>query len=315
MRYSKDAGYGASVMSSLPFAGSGKIFVVGDSGTANLSMLKELFTPDVDGKVRFASTIDSAVGSCTANAGDVILVMPGHTETVTAAAGLDLDVAGITIIGLGNGANRPTINLTTATSADIDIDAANITIKNLIIDLTGIDAIATGIDVNADDFTMDSCRVLVSDSDGQATLALLTDTGVDRLTVSNCQFVGDTSAGPVGAIRIIGGEGHRIKDSFFRFNVSDTSATGMIENRTTATLGIDIANNVIDTISTDTDAKGILLMTDASGTIRYNSLRSGVDVVTTSWINTPGITSLFENYGVNNDGETGMLVGTVSTST
>ena len=47
------------------------------------------------------ATIDYAVGRCTANAGDIIVAMPGHTETVTAAAGLDLDVAGICILGLG----------------------------------------------------------------------------------------------------------------------------------------------------------------------------------------------------------------------
>src|SRR3990167_10978149 len=60
------------------------------------------------------TTIDHAVGKCTANNGDLIIVMPGHTETVTAAAGLDLDVAGITLIGVGNGSDRPTINFTTA---------------------------------------------------------------------------------------------------------------------------------------------------------------------------------------------------------
>jgi hypothetical protein len=49
-------------------------------------------------------TIDYAVGQCTANNGDIIYVMPGHAEVVAAAAGLDLDVAGITIVGLGSGA-------------------------------------------------------------------------------------------------------------------------------------------------------------------------------------------------------------------
>ena len=57
-----------------------------------------------DGSIRrpFA-TIDYAVGRCSANVGDVIYVMPGHTETVSAAAGINLDVAGISVIGLGAG--------------------------------------------------------------------------------------------------------------------------------------------------------------------------------------------------------------------
>ena len=38
------------------------------------------------------ATIDQAIGACTAGNGDVILVMPGHTETLSAAAGIDADV-------------------------------------------------------------------------------------------------------------------------------------------------------------------------------------------------------------------------------
>ena len=79
--------------------------------------------------VRPYATLDYAVGKCTANNGDLILAKAGHTETVTAAGGLDLDVAGITIIGLGNGSDRPTVNFTTAVTADMDVDADNITIS------------------------------------------------------------------------------------------------------------------------------------------------------------------------------------------
>lgn len=43
--------------------------------------------------------MDYANGRCTANNGDVVFVQAGHTETVTAAAGLDLDVAGVTLGG------------------------------------------------------------------------------------------------------------------------------------------------------------------------------------------------------------------------
>ena len=35
------------------------------------------------------ATIDYAVGLCTAGQGDLIIVLPGHVETVSAAGGLD----------------------------------------------------------------------------------------------------------------------------------------------------------------------------------------------------------------------------------
>lgn len=57
------------------------------------------------------ATLDYAVGLCTANHGDVIYVMPGHAETVATAAAIDIDVAGVKVVGVGWGASRPTFTL------------------------------------------------------------------------------------------------------------------------------------------------------------------------------------------------------------
>ena len=103
------------------------------------------------------ATLDFAVGQCTAAQGDVIYVMPGHAETVSAAAGLALDVAGITVIGLGDGADQPTVTLDTIVSADVDVDAANVTVENINFVANFAD-IAVVLDVNADDFTVRNCR-------------------------------------------------------------------------------------------------------------------------------------------------------------
>jgi len=49
----------------------------------------------------FAS-INYAISQAAASSGDLILVLPGHTETVTAAAGLALNKAGLRIVGLAS---------------------------------------------------------------------------------------------------------------------------------------------------------------------------------------------------------------------
>ena len=103
------------------------------------------------------ATLDYAVGKCTASQGDVIYAMPGHAEVVSAAAGLALDVAGISIVGLGNGSLQPTVTLDTANTADVDVDAANVTVENIHFVANFAD-IAAAIDVNADDFTLRNCR-------------------------------------------------------------------------------------------------------------------------------------------------------------
>ncbi len=149
------------------------------------------------------ATIDAAIGKCTANKGDVILVAPGHAENLIAAAAIDADVAGITIIGLGAGSNRPTLTFKTSTAADIDIDAANITFQNLYFDLTGIDGIVAAIDVNAADFTIKDCEFLMADSGGQAVNAITTDAAAHRMKVENCIFK-SPDAGAEEAIKLLG---------------------------------------------------------------------------------------------------------------
>jgi hypothetical protein len=136
------------------------------------------------------ATIDYAVGRCTANNGDVIYVMPGHAETVSAAGGLDLDVAGITIIGIGNGSDQPTVTLDTADTADIDVDAANVTVENLHL-IANFADIAVIFDVNADDFTLRNCRFSQAAVDMNA-LVCVQDalvTASDRITIEGCHAI------------------------------------------------------------------------------------------------------------------------------
>lgn len=174
----------------------------------------------------FAS-IDYAVGRCTASKGDLIIVAPGHVETVAAAAGLDLDVAGITILGLGSGSNRPQVNFTTATTADMDVDAANITMQNFLF-TGGIDALAGPIDVNAADFKLLNCET--RDVTGQATDFIVTDANCDRLYISDWVHRGAAAAGADTAISIVGGDGMVIEN----FDVYGNFGVAAIENVTTA---------------------------------------------------------------------------------
>ena len=76
------------------------------------------------------STLDYAVGRCTAGRGDVIYIMPGYTQTMTAADDVDVDVAGVSVIGLGRGDKRPTFTYTVA-AGEFVIGADQVHIENL----------------------------------------------------------------------------------------------------------------------------------------------------------------------------------------
>lgn len=184
------------------------------------------------------STIDYAVGRCTAGKGDIIMVKPGHVETVTAAAGLALDVSTIAIIGLGAGDKRPQINFTTATTADMDVDAANITIYNLLL-TGGVDDLAGPIDVNAADFTMLNCET--RDVTGQFARCILADANANRLLIDGWFHNGAAAAGSVSALDIIGATNPEVRN----FKIVGNFSGSAIEFRTTAVVDHDIHDGYI----------------------------------------------------------------------
>ena len=69
------------------------------------------------------ATVDGAINACTANKGDKVIVMPGHAETITSTS-TSMDVAGVSVICLGTGLERPTFTYSTA-AATINVSAAN----------------------------------------------------------------------------------------------------------------------------------------------------------------------------------------------
>jgi hypothetical protein len=72
------------------------------------------------------ATLDYAIAFCTANNGDVIYVMPGHAQTLTTLVAVD--VAGVSIIGLGQGTDAPEFTV------GANIDGISVTVDNVLIE-------------------------------------------------------------------------------------------------------------------------------------------------------------------------------------
>jgi len=176
------------------------------------------------------STINGAIVQCTAGQGNIIFVMPGHAETVSTAAGVNLSKAGVAVIGLGNGSLRPTFNLT-ATGSTVSISAANCSLKNVLI-TGGVDAIASAVVVSAADCTIEGCEL--RDVTGQMTDGILTTAGAERLKILNHVHNGDVAAGTNAAIAIVGGSDIEITAEALDGNF----AVGAIDVRTTLTTNL-----------------------------------------------------------------------------
>jgi len=250
------------------------------------------------------ATLDGAINACTANNGDTIVLMPGHAESIIAAAGADFDIAGIKVVGLGTGTDRPTITFTTATTADIDFDAANIHIENVVF-INDIDALAAPLDVNAANVSFVNCEFRDDTAAKQTVRWILADANGDYLKVYNSINKGSDTAGAIAFITLTGSDHVELVGNSSH---GDFSAAN-IQVLTTAVTDVLISGNHLENANAvNVNIEGVAAST---GWVSNNSCRIATDTITT-WINIPGAMSLFENYGVNNAGETGKLIGVVS---
>lgn len=203
----------------------GKVFWVSNATTLLENQVSGSDSNDGSFNAPFA-TIDGAIGRCVANRGDIIFVKPGHAESLATLSGIDLDVAGVAVIGLGYGGNRPTINIT-ATAGCIDFSAANCIMSNILV-TGGIDAITRAFLIDAADCYLE---LNYRDVTGQCTDCVLTTANANRAKIHVNDYDGATAAGTNAGIAIVGGDHIEITGRYMDGNF----AVGGIDIRTTAT--------------------------------------------------------------------------------
>ena len=171
------------------------------------------------------ATLDYAVSNCTASQGDVIYVMPGHAENLAADSAVDIDIAGVKVIGLGWGAQRPTFTAT-AVAGDFKLAAAGVWIENLLF-LGGIDATTGILEVSAADCTIKDCEY--RDSTGQATDIVML-VSADRTHIDGLKVIGAAADDGDSAVSLADSDDAHIENCYLYGNFD----LGGIEFRTTA---------------------------------------------------------------------------------
>lgn len=168
--------------------GSGGEVLYGDSFHVDSGHTEAADTTDAGSKSKPFLTLDYAVGRTTANNGDAIYVAPGHAETLSADSAVDIDVAGLTIIGLGSGEDRPIFTFASATAADFKLAAANTRIHNLVFKCN-IASQAMMIETSADDCEISHCEFREGSATGLNFITVgVADADSDRLWIHDCKF-------------------------------------------------------------------------------------------------------------------------------
>lgn len=264
--------YGA-ISKVLPLmAPNAKVFFVGATTLPSYQDYIDDFGPDKQGANRTFATLAAALADANVvdARGDVILVLPGHTESIASAGALTVSKSGVSVVGLGNGDARPTLTFNTATTATAVISAANVSFQNVIFDLTGIDAVASPINVQAAGVTFDGCKFINATALAQSTLGIVTTAAGTKLTVKNSMFVGTSDAGTTSVIRIVGGADHVFDNN--TFHGAYGSGVGAIENTTTAATNVVIKNNTINNL-TASSTKAVTVLSGTTGFIANNRMQ------------------------------------------
>ena len=183
------------------------------------------------------ATLDDAINKCTANQGDIIIVLPGHAETITAASAIDIDIAGIKIYGIGEGEDRPKITISTVADASIEFAANSTVFKNIILictkdGLTG-PMLLKGVGLDIDVETRDSTNLL------EATTWFLSEATCNHLKLK-AKHIGFTDgSGTTSYIKLVGANYPRIKVDFFGL-----ANTSVVEFSGTKAINAIISGNI-----------------------------------------------------------------------
>lgn len=206
----------------------------------------------------------------TASNGDIVFLMPGHAETVSAAAGIDADIAGVTVIGMGTGTLQPKITFDTGATSDLDVDAANITFENIHFTANYAD-ITAAIDVNAQFCTIRKCRFSETAADMNAVIWILggSTTTSSGLVVEDC-VVNDADAANTHFISLPGTDSGNIIRRNYLYGDWGTAAIGAAG----VVVNIQIHDNRIYNAATDNDSC-INMAATATGYISNNFVTSG----------------------------------------
>lgn len=236
------------------------------------------------------ATIDKAfdTGLVTANNGDIIYVLEGHNESLTAATSLVIDKAGTRIVGLGVGRNRPILDMDN-TAATIEMDAANCTLENIVI-RGSVSAQTVGINVDANDCTIKDCE-FTYEATGNDIKSCIDLNAVSRTQIIGCVFDSEPSkVGTEKAIVLNDSDGTVVLGCHFKGAYKQS----IVYSSGTASVDIYIANNV-GRNDEATAGRNIQLTVDDTGLIEHNRFVTAYGSAVSGTMD-PGACGCVENY-------------------
>lgn len=292
---------------------TGRVLFVGNDSLALINEVKALYgSAYQDGMRMTHTTLSSALSVCVASRGDLIVVLPGHAETISSATALAFSIAGVTIVGLGNGALKPTFTLDTVATSKIVVSAANITVKGLKFVANFADIATVFLLSTAQGFTVTECEFLDTSSILNFLAIITTTVAVvaDNLTFSKNKVIllGTTAA--TTPVKILGTHNRLvITENYFNEAVlNNTSA--VLAHAALVVTNLQMGNNLVIRPNTDTATGGILITTSSTTNtgIVYNNYISHLDVAAAIMVTAGSVYGMFNNLAIGDADASGFVL-------
>jgi hypothetical protein len=265
--------------------GTGNIRYV-DSGRSNATTIDGLTKAKAEPTLEAAFA--QATNGLTANNGDIVYVIQDHEENFAAADAADMDVAGVTVVNLGEGDDAPGYTYT-ATGGELVVGAANITFIGGQL-IAGISAITMGVSVEdaGDNFTMIGTEfpepsTVTFDFLDAIDLA----SGADGFEIYHCIYRHVSTTGPTHFIDA--GNGPNAEMKIINNDIRGEFSVAAIWSDT-IDLNATIAWNII--FNNTSAQHAIEFTTTATGMIMHNAIYTDASATSID----PGSMMCIENY-------------------
>jgi len=265
-----------------------------------------------DSPTRPLATLNGAFdhGDILANNGDVIYVMPNHAETITGVGGITADIAGVTVIGLGRGAQRPRFLMDDATTVTFVVNAADIVLENLVF-AAGFADIVRCFNITAAGFHAEALELVENVATENFLIPFdfssITDGNADGPSVIACRSLGVDAAATEFIATAADIDGFVVRGNVV---VQSGSTDGALIKCTAGSglFNLDCRDNFLQHAMT---ANELLInndQTDNTGIIAHNRVRHA-DVTTTHDLGIDALgCALFDNLSVSTDALSGFVL-------
>jgi hypothetical protein len=229
--------------------------------------------------------------------GDIIFLLPGHTETITDNTQLTNLVAGTKIIGLGMGSNQAKIRWGN-TAAQWVLNKNDVLIQNLRLEMSGANGVVKAVNITGSGVRLIGNDIIVAEGAAlKSTIAIEVGTGADQCRIIGNYLRGTETHNVTDCVKVVAA----VNDFVFANNVALLSATAGngVVHITAAALRFLIERNSM--YNTHTSSTACIAVDDvaADGVIHSNMMgvkNNGTAASQGVTFGTAAICVAFNNY-------------------